>query len=70
MALTESMEGGLLVNKAKARANKKYNAKAYDLLSVRVPKGEKEIFREFAAQCGESLAKFVRTACLGRIDAK
>ena len=48
---------------AKRAANKRYGQKAYDLLSVRVYKGERDQFKAFAAERGMSLAQYVRTAC-------
>jgi hypothetical protein len=48
---------------AKAKADKKWAAKAYDLLSVRVYKGERDQFKQFATERGMSLAQYVRTAC-------
>jgi uncharacterized protein (DUF1778 family) len=49
---------------AQRKATRKYNSKAYDLLSVRVPAGERDIFKQAAEAKGMSLAQFVRTACL------
>lgn len=50
-------------SEAQAKASKKYNAKAYDLLSVRIYAGERDTFKRFAAERGMSLAQYVRTAC-------
>jgi hypothetical protein len=49
-------------SEARRRANKKYGQKAYDLLSVRVYKGERDQFKQFAAERGMSLAQYVKTA--------
>jgi hypothetical protein len=43
-------------------ANNKYNAKAYDRLSVLIPKGQKEHFKQHAAARNESLNAFVNRA--------
>ena len=55
----------MAVNKyteARKRANEKYNAKAYDELKIRVPKGEKEQIKAHADTQGESLNGFVKRA--------
>lgn len=49
--------------KSKVRANARYNKKAYDQLAVRLPKGERERFAEYADELGVSLAEYVRRAC-------
>lgn len=55
----------MAVNKyteARKRANEKYNAKAYDELKIRVPKGEKDKIKAHADTQGESLNGFVKRA--------
>lgn len=55
----------MAVNKyteARKRANEKYNAKAYDELKIRVPKGEKDQIKAHAESKGESLNGFVNRA--------
>ena len=55
----------MAVNKyteARKRANEKYNAKAYDELKIRVPKGEKEQIKSHADNQSESLNGFVKRA--------
>lgn len=49
--------------KAKIRANARYQRKVYDQLAVRLPKGERERFAEYADEQGVSLAEYVRRAC-------
>lgn len=49
--------------KSKVRANTRYNKKAYDQMAVRLPKGERERFNEYADEKGMSLAEYVRRAC-------
>lgn len=44
-------------------ANKKYQEANYEQLSIKVPKGERNLFKEFAAEAGLSLREFVRSAC-------
>lgn len=50
-------------SEALKRAQQKYVRANYDLLSVRVPAGERDQFKQFAAERGMSLAQYVRTAC-------
>lgn len=55
----------MAVNKyteARRRANEKYNAKAYDEIKVRVPKGKKDKIKAHAEKHGESLNGFVNRA--------
>lgn len=37
----------------------RYNAKAYDEIKVRVPKGQKELIQAFAEANGESINSFI-----------
>lgn len=53
----------MTVLKTKLRANARYQKKAYDQLAVRLPKGERERFAEYADEQGVSLAEYVRRAC-------
>lgn len=50
-------------SEALKRAQQKYIKANYELLSVKLPKGEREQFKQFAAERGMSLAQYVRTAC-------
>ena len=47
------------MGKASTAAKDKYNAKSYDDLRVRVPKGQQEAIQAFAEQNGESLNGFI-----------
>lgn len=61
----ESIGEEMAVNKyteARRRANEKYNAKAYEEIKVRVPKGKKEVIKTHAESNGESLNGFVNRA--------
>ncbi len=53
---------------AKKRANKKYSEEKLEMISIRVPKGEPELFKAHAAKQGESLAAFLRRAAKETID--
>lgn len=46
-------------SEAQKRASQKYNEKAYDQLSIRVPKGKREEYKNFAEQKGMSLAQLI-----------
>lgn len=48
-----------MVTEAQQRANIKYRKKAYDRLEVTIPKGKKEIIKDFAESNGESLNAFI-----------
>jgi predicted HicB family RNase H-like nuclease len=50
------------ISEARKRANAKYNAKAYDRLEMKVPKGKKELIHDYAAARGESLNGFMNRA--------
>lgn len=45
--------------KSETQSERKYDAKAYDEIKVRVPKGRKEVLQTHAAQRGESLNGFI-----------
>lgn len=45
----------MAISEARHRANEKWNAKAYDEIKVRVPKGCKEKIQSFAQERGESV---------------
>jgi len=45
--------------KTSSAVKNRYNAKAYDQLPIRVPKGQKEDIQTHASSMGESLNKFV-----------
>lgn len=47
---------------ARTRANRKYNEKAYDRISLTVKKGERDILRTHAEKQGESLNGFINRA--------
>lgn len=46
-------------SEAQKRASQKYNEKSYDQLSIRVPKGKREEYKNFAEQKGMSLAQLI-----------
>ncbi|MDE6666178.1 MAG: hypothetical protein K2K14_08360 [Ruminococcus sp.] len=46
-------------SKAHIKASNKYNAKAYDRVSLMLPKGKKETVREYAESKGLSLNGYI-----------
>ena len=55
------------ISEARHRANEKYNAKAYDEIKVRVPKGIKEELKAHADSMGESVNGFIKRAIENQI---
>ena len=49
-------------SEAMLRAIKKYEAEKIDRISLRVPKGKKEIIQKFAEDHGESVNSFINRA--------
>ena len=49
----------MAISEARHRANEKWNAKAYDEIKVRVPKGDKEKIQAFAQGNGETVNGFI-----------
>ena len=50
------------ISEARRKANERYNAKAYDEIKVRVPKGHKAELQARAEQRNESLNGFINRA--------
>lgn len=46
-------------SEAQKRATNKYLAKTYDQLSIRVHKGKREIYKNYAESKGKSLAQYI-----------
>ena len=49
-------------SEAMLRAIKKYEAEKIDRISLRVPKGKKEVIQKFAEDHGESVNSFINRA--------
>lgn len=49
-------------SEAMLRAIKKYEAEKIDRISLRVPKGKKEVIQKFAENQGESVNSFINRA--------
>lgn len=52
-------EGDFVYSEAQKRATSKYHAKAYDQVSIRVPKGTRDRWRALAEMEGKSLAAYI-----------
>lgn len=53
---------------SRTRANRKYNEKAYDRITVSVPKGEREKIRAAAQAAGESLNGYIVSAITEKME--
>lgn len=47
---------------AQKEATARYNKKAYDRIDIVVPKGHRQIIKDFAASQGKSLNRFINDA--------
>lgn len=59
-----------MTTKAQSRATARYQAKTYDKIDIRVPKGTRDRWKTAAEAAGESLAGFVSGAVESRIGSK
>ena len=64
-----SSEGGEAVAKTRTSAavKERYNAKAYDALRIRLPKGQKATVEAAARAAGESVNQYTQGALLARM---
>lgn len=53
---------------AQKEATARYNKKAYDRIDVIVPKGQRQIIKDFAASQGKSLNRFICDAIHEQIE--
>lgn len=51
----------MALSESQAKANKKYQDK-FDDIKVRVPKGQRQVWQDYATAHGESLNAFIRRA--------
>lgn len=49
-------------SEAQKEATARYNKKAYDRIDVIVPKGQRQVIKDFAATQGKSLNRFILDA--------
>lgn len=47
------------LSESRKRANRKYNEKAYDQVKVLVPKGKRDLIKQYAESQGKSLNGFI-----------
>lgn len=50
------------MGKTSSKVKDRYNAKAYDEIKLRVPKGEKDIIKAHADKVGESVNGYIKKA--------
>lgn len=55
------------MGKTSSAVKNRYNAKVYDQLPIRIPKGHKSTIESAAAAAGESVNGFVQRAILDRL---
>ena len=55
--------------KSQTIASNKYNAKAYDRVSLMLPKGKKEVVREYAESKGLSLNGYINKLIIDDMNA-
>lgn len=55
-------------SRAKIEANKRYSEKAYDRISLIIPKGQKEVISEHAKKNGESINGFINRAITTQME--
>lgn len=64
----------MAVSEAQKRASKKWNdanmRERYDRIQIVVPKGEKDVIKEAAEECGETVSEFIRRAVEMRIESQ
>lgn len=46
-------------SRSQIKATNKYNTKVYDQLAIRIPKGKRDVYKEYADRKGESLAGLI-----------
>lgn len=56
------------MGKTSSRVKDRYNAKAYDAITFRVPKGEKETIKAHADKMGESLNGFIQRSITQQME--
>ncbi len=49
----------MLISEAQKRATNKYNKKTYDQISIRIPKGKREVYNQLAKDKNMSLASLI-----------
>lgn len=57
----------IFVGKTSSKVKDRYNAKAYDEMKIRVPKGQKALIEAAAKAAGESVNEYTQRALLARL---
>lgn len=52
-----------MIQESRKKANRKWLAKNYESITIRVPKGTREQIKEWAAAHGLSMASYIQEAC-------
>jgi len=52
----------MAISKAQQKSVNKYVRENYDRVNVTLPKGQKEVIKDFAESCGESVNAFINRA--------
>lgn len=55
------------MGKTSSKVKDRYNAKAYDEMKIRVPKGQKATVEAAAQEAGESVNQYTQNALLARM---
>lgn len=53
----------MALSQAQKDAHRRWNEKNYEQIAIRLPKGEKDQIKAFAATAKLSLAQYIRQAC-------
>lgn len=56
------------MGKTSSAVKDRYNAKAYDNITLRVPKGQREVIQSFVQSRGESVNGFINTAIIEKME--
>lgn len=57
-----------MATESRLRANAKYEAKAYDKIMLRVPKGQREEIKKVASLSGKSTAAYITEAIKEKME--
>lgn len=51
------------MKESRKRANEKWLAANYEQISFRAPKGTRDTIKQWAGECGLSMAEYIKQAC-------
>ena len=52
------------MDESRKKANRKWLAKNYESITIRVPKGTREQIKAWTDDCGLSMASYIQEACV------